>query len=143
MTRRDLLLALMAAADGQSFTPVQIQKAAFLVARNLPGLVDEGVQFNFTPYDYGPFDSAVYMIADELQAQGLARVHQTSGRWRTYAASEQGVEAGRRILARLQVDQAEYVGRVVAWVRSMDFATLVKSIYEAYPEMRQNSIFQG
>jgi hypothetical protein len=143
MTRRDVMLAIMAAADGQAFTPVQIQKAAFLVTQNLPGLLNEGAPFNFTPYDYGPFDAAVYAVAEELQALGLAQVNQTSGRWRTYAANEMGVDAGRRILGQLPEGHAEYVRRVSTWVRSMDFATLVRSIYEAYPDMRRNSVFQG
>lgn len=143
MTRRDVMLAILAAADGQAFTPVQIQKAAFLVTQTLPGLVRDGAPFSFSPYDYGPFDASVYSVADELQSLGLAHVNQTSGRWRTYAASEAGVDAGRRVLGRLSPSDGEYIRRVAAWVRSMDFATLVKSIYEAYPEMRRNSIFQG
>lgn len=35
-------------------------------------------------------------------------------------------------------ESAEWHG----WVRSLDFASLVKSIYDAYPDMRVNSIFQ-
>jgi hypothetical protein len=51
MTRGDLVLALLAAAEGRSYTPVQLQKAAFLATTNLEGLVDNGPAFHFVPYD--------------------------------------------------------------------------------------------
>ncbi|MDB5474938.1 MAG: hypothetical protein JWP49_449 [Phenylobacterium sp.] len=143
MNRRQILLAILAAADGQPFTPVQIQKATFLVTRNLPGLVNQGQAFNFSPYDYGPFDSSVYSEAELLRVEGLADVNQSSGRWRTYAASPQGILRGKEILAGIGETQRDYIQKVAAWVRSLDFATLVKSIYEAYPETKVNSVFQG
>jgi hypothetical protein len=59
VTRQQLLLAILAAAKGRSYSPVQIQKAVFLITRNLPGLVTEGEGIDFHPYDYGPFDSEV------------------------------------------------------------------------------------
>jgi len=36
----------------------------------------------------------------------------------------------------------DYIGRVSQFVRSLPFAELVSAIYTAYPEMRQNSVFQ-
>jgi hypothetical protein len=59
MTRSELILALLAAAEGRPYTPVQIQKAAFLVTRNLPQVMGEEQPFEFVPYDYGPFDADV------------------------------------------------------------------------------------
>jgi hypothetical protein len=134
---------LLAAADGQPYTPVQIQKAAFLISRNLPDVVNEGPSFSFGAYDYGPFDAAVYSEAERLQDLGLADVNQSSSRWRTYGASSEGLDQGRELLSRLPEPQRDYIQKVSAWVRSLDFAGLVKSIYEAYPEMRTNSIFNG
>ncbi|MBB3931711.1 uncharacterized protein YwgA [Kaistia hirudinis] len=143
MNRRELTLAILAAADGKPYTPVQVQKAAFLVTRNIPGIVTEGPAFNFAPYDYGPFDSSVYSEVESLQNQGLATVGQSYGRWRTYAANQAGIEAGAQVLAAIPEAQREYILEVARWVRSLDFATLVKSVYQAYPDMKVNSIFQG
>ena len=54
INRKELVLATLAAADGARFTPVQLQKAIFLLDRNLPAdLLD--TKFGFVPYDYGPF----------------------------------------------------------------------------------------
>ncbi len=63
MQRRNLILAALAAGgENASFTPAQAQKLFFLIDRKAASLVD-GPHFDFQPYDYGPFDKAVY---DEL-----------------------------------------------------------------------------
>ena len=142
MKRRDLLLAIMAAGGGRAFTPAQIQKAAFLVTRNAPHLVNEGAPFDFSPYDYGPFDISVYNEAEALERQGLAALT-PNGRWRTYGPTAEGVEHGSAQLEKMSPDAQKYIQDVARWVLSLDFATLVKSIYQAYPEMRENSIFKG
>jgi uncharacterized protein len=144
MNRRDALLAVLAAAEGAPYTPVQIQKALFLVARNVPHVVNEGPNFNFVAYDYGPFDSAVYAEARALASDGEAVIAQSGvGRWDTYSASEAGVARGRAILAALDEAPRNYIQSVSSWVRAQTFSGLVRSIYDAYPEMRENSIFQG
>jgi uncharacterized protein len=144
MTRRELVLAILASAEGRPFTPVQIQKATFLVSQNLPNLITEGRRFNFTPYDYGPFDSCVYDEAEILQVEGRAVVAPSAaGNWRTYAASDRGVVDGRALLARLSNDYSAYIRSISEWVRSQGFSQLVRSIYDAYPNMRANSIFRG
>lgn len=142
MTRRDLLLSILAAANGQPYEPVQVQKATFLVLANLPWLVDDGPAFAFEPYDYGPFDRAVYVEAEQLARNGLAVIHpSSSGRWKTYAASEAGVAYGRRSLAVLAPEVGQYVEEIARWVRAQEFGNLVRSIYQAYPDMRANSVF--
>lgn len=142
MTRRDLLLSILAAANGQPYEPVQVQKATFLVLTNLPWLLDEGPAFAFEPYDYGPFDRAVYTEAEQLARDGLAIVRPSvSGRWKTYAASETGVARGREILNGLAPQFARYIDDIASWVRAQEFGNLVRSIYAAYPGMRANSVF--
>ena len=142
MTRRDLLLSILAAADGQPYEPVQVQKATFLVLTNLPWLVDDGPAFAFQPYDYGPFDRAVYAEAEQLARDGLAIVRPSlSGRWKTYAASDAGVARGREVLVGLAPEIRRYIDDIALWVRAQDFGNLVRSIYEAYPGMRANSVF--
>jgi hypothetical protein len=144
MNRNQLVLALLAAAEGRPYTPVQIQKAVFLVVENLPALVTEGAGFDFRPYDYGPFDADVYLEAQKLAAQGKAVIAPSAaGRWATYAATDDGIEAARRVIGLLEPGEREYLAKVSNWVRSLHFSSLVKSIYDAYPNMRVNSIFRG
>jgi len=145
MTRRDLVLAILAAAEGRPYTPVQIQKAVFLVCDNVDELIDQGPGFNFQPYDYGPFDSDVYSEIDGLQRQGLAVVAPSPrGSWNTYAATDAGIaEANDLFEQEIPDEDGDYIKNISNWVRSLSFSSLVKSIYEEYPEMRANSIFKG
>jgi hypothetical protein len=145
MTRGDLVLALLAAAEGRSYTPVQIQKAVFVICDLIPDLIDDGPGFNFQPYDYGPFDSDVYDELGQLRRSGDAIIAPSGyGNWNTYAASDAGLNRGKEILdIWMDDDEQRYVRKISAWVRSLGFNSLVKSIYDAYPHMRANSIFKG
>jgi len=144
MTRQDLLLCILAAGGGRAYTPVQLQKAAFLVTRNLPSIVDAEQRYDFVPYDYGPFDRNVYGDANSLAVNGRALIAPTAGgRWNTYAATPLGLTSGNELLTRLYPQYRTYIEQVCQWVLGQSFGSLVKSIYDHYPEMKQNSIFQG
>jgi hypothetical protein len=144
MNRRDLVLAVLAGAGGRPFTPVQLQKAVFVVTRNVPRLIDAGPGFTFQPYDYGPFDSDVYDEARTLAVAGEAVIAPAAtGRWNTYAASDAGLARGTQILGGLDEATRKYLTDISAWVRSQSFSGLVKSIYAAYPDMKAKSIFRG
>ena len=62
MTRQDWLLLVLAAADGKPLSPLQLQKSLFLVGYDLARLVGSDF-YTFRPFDYGPFDAAVYRDA--------------------------------------------------------------------------------
>ncbi len=144
MNRRDLVLAVLASSEGRPYTPVQLQKAIFLITKNVPDIVDDGPGFNFEPYDYGPFDSGVYLEADNLSRAGSAVIAPSGyGRWNTYAATDAGLKPGTDILNGLQEEIRQYIKDISTWVRAQSFSSLVKSIYQAYPETAANSIFKG
>lgn len=144
MNRRDLLLIVLTCAEGRDYTPAQIQKAMFLLSRQMPHLVQQGPGFAFQPYDFGPFDVGVYHEAEALRRDGQAIIAPSGhGNWRTYAASGEGILRGKHLLNALPPQQADFVRRVSEWVRAQSFNSLVKSIYDAYPDMKVNSIFRG
>src|SRR5437764_1032670 len=89
MNRADWNLLVLAAAGGESLSPVQYQKALFLVSRNLPEEVLGGPLYNFEPYNYGPFDPAVYHDAIRLVAQRLAVISKSPRGWTQYEATPQ------------------------------------------------------
>jgi uncharacterized protein len=143
MGRCDLVLALLASTDGRAYTPAQLQKAAFLVVENLPGIISQGPGFHFEPYDYGPFDKAVYQEAAALRDIGAAEITPSPyGRWVTYAASGVGVEKGQEVLSSLPAEYRDYIQNVAKWAQSQSFSSLVKAVYDMYPRMRANSIFR-
>lgn len=143
MSRNDLVLAILAVAAGRPYSPAQLQKTAFLITTNLGGLVTDGPSFNFQPYDYGPFDKDVYVEAQRLRDMGSVEITPSPwGRWVTYAATQNGIERGLAILSRMPESAQKYVRDVSAWALAQSFNSLVKSIYDAYPAMRANSIFR-
>lgn len=142
MTRDEILLAALAGAgEDASFTPVQVQKLFFLIDREASHLV-EGPHFNFTPYDYGPFDSDVYSGIESLARRDLAKIV-NAGRYRVYALSPAGFREGMNKLEELPENTRNYIEGVAAWVRQLSFEQLVAAIYKRYPEMKANSVFRG
>jgi uncharacterized protein len=141
MIRRDLVIATLATAgDGASFTPVQVQKIFFLLderGRDLLG----GPHFSFEPYDYGPFDNAVYTELEILALAGLVLI-ELSGRYRTFRLTDAGFAKGSGILAIMPEPKSEFIRATVEWVCSLRFDQLVAAIYREYPEMKARSVFR-
>jgi hypothetical protein len=142
MEREDWNLLVLASAEGQPLSPVQLQKALFLVSRNLPPEVLGGPLYDFVPYNYGPFDGQVYDDARRLADEQFAQVSKSPRGWTQYAATPEGVERARIISETLKPDVVEYMATLVRWVRAQSFPSLVRTIYDRYPEMRANSVFQ-
>ena len=91
--------------------------------------------------NYGPFDKAVYEVLEELEHEELVETTQVYN-WREYRLTGKGQEIGGRLLAKLPSRAQDYIRRVSIFVRRLTFTQLVTAIYEAYPEMRANSVFQ-
>jgi uncharacterized protein len=143
VTRQELILAALAASNGDTHTPVQMQKLLFLIDKKIPQHVG-GPHFQFEPYDYGPFDARVYHSLDNLAIQGLVEIlTQPNLRWKKYKASESGLELGRTLLSSLDPPVQAYIKSLSSFVRRLSFAELVSSIYREYPEMREKSVFRG
>lgn len=140
MDRRELVLAALAAGDGDRHDPVEVQKMFFLIDRKVPNEV-EGPHFDFQPYNYGPFDRAVYEELEAASRDGLVRMI-PRGTWSEYELTEEGLEAGREALEQLSDRGAKYLRAASDFVRSLSFNELVSVIYKSFPEMRENSVFQ-
>ncbi len=140
MTRREIVLAALAPAEGKPHTPVQVQKLLFLIDRELGPFI-EGPHFDFSPYNYGPFDKRVYGVIENLADDGLAVVRE-DGSVRTFALTDAGQAEGTRILQDLSFEARDYIGRISEFVRQLTFSELVSAIYKKYPEMRVNSVFR-
>ncbi|MGH2359352.1 MAG: hypothetical protein ACRDGM_02265 [bacterium] len=140
MDSKNIVLAGLAVGAGAVHTPVQVQKLFFLIDRNIPKLV-EGPHFSFRPYNYGPFDEAVYRALEQLACEGLVELV-PDYKWTSYRLTAEGQRRGEQLLASLPSDAVEYIRRVSDFVRSLSFTQLVSSIYNAYPDMRENSVFQ-
>jgi uncharacterized protein len=140
VNREDIVLATFAVSSGAFHSPVQVQKLLFLIDRNLKGEIG-GPYFHFVPYNYGPFDKAVYDVLEKLSDQNLVEIV-TRNAWREYALTESGIRRGNAILKDLSLKATKYIEDSSKFVLSLGFTDLVSSIYKAYPEMKRNSVFQ-
>lgn len=68
--KQDWLLLALAHRAGRPLTPAQIQKAMFLMGAEARTLV-EPRSYDFTPYNYGPFDASVYHDLDAMVEKGF------------------------------------------------------------------------
>lgn len=141
LDQQDTILAALAAVPGSTFTPVQLQKTLFLIDERLSAFIG-GPKFKFYPWDYGPFDGAVYDVAAELESAGMVEVTRIRDSFRFYAASPLGQARGNTVLQRLDGNARKYFVTLSHWVRSLTFSELVSAIYRDYPEMRERSVFQ-
>jgi uncharacterized protein len=140
MNQRELVLACLAPAKGASHSPVQVQKLFFLIDRNISDELD-GPQFNFEPYNYGPFDKNVYGTLEHLHKEGLVDIVSDSS-YKHYKLTIRGQEEGDKLFDGLSSRAQNYINNCSVFVRSLNFTQLVTSIYRQYPEMRANSVFQ-
>lgn len=140
MDRQDLILAALAAGgQGATFEPVQVQKLFFLIDREIPAAVD-GPHFDFRPYDYGPFDSAVYTELERLAKDELVMI--TMGYYRSYALTDSGYQRGAEELNALPEKARAFIEHAAKWVRALSFNQLVSAIYKKYPDMKAASVFR-
>ena len=141
MERRNLVLAALAAGgENANYWPVHVQKLLFLIDREASALVN-GPHFQFKPYDYGPFDRAVYVELQALSTQGLVEIQDT-GRYSVYSLSPEGYRQGVARLHELGDSARAYIEQAARWVRSLSFQQLVAAIYNHYPDMKVNSVFR-
>ena len=143
LTRQDWLLLALAKSAGGAMSPVQIQKAMFLFGQGAGDSI--GTDFySFQPYDYGPFDAAIY--ADLRRMAGLGHVRgawNPDRSWKTYTVTESGRKVALVLANDTDARLTEYLGRIVTWVGGRSFSDLLRSVYAAYPEFAVNSVFRG
>jgi hypothetical protein len=144
MTPKDWTLLVIAEGGEHPIQPVQLQKALFLIGRNLHQQDLATPSFYlFSPYDYGPFCTSVYGDAEELESEGLVFISRPpETRFKTYLATEAGLQRAATLKVGLSSRATTYLKRVVEFTQTHSFNELVSAIYKAYPEMKANSVFQ-
>ncbi len=142
MNRQDWLLLVLDSTE-KALTPVQLQKSLFLLEKTLPDEIVAEDYYDFEPFDYGPFDSAIYQDAELLANQHLVNIVPSStGRWREYSIGKVGLHRVDEIQRELPENVQEYVRQLVQWIQTKSFSELVRFIYDRYPDYKINSVFQ-
>lgn len=140
--RSDWILLTLCAAKGHRLTAVTLQKSLFLLGAQRPDEVGRDY-YRFQPYHYGPFDAEVYHDAEALERGGLIEVDASHGRQlRQYGLTPAGEAAATDAAKRQSKKGQAYLTAVVEWAQPLPFHVLVRAIYDAFPAMRVNSIFE-
>lgn len=136
--RQDILLLIADGADGKfPLDPIRLMKGCFLVAEIGP---DEwkGL-FEFSAYDYGPFDPSVYRARDALLGKGLL-IDLPAGRYNHYRITDAGRTRAAATAEKLDQPLAEWLRNIGHWVTSKSFNDLLREVYERFPNYATRSI---
>lgn len=138
MNRKYWTLVALSEAGPEGLTPVKLQKALFLVGKELA----PRNFYQFKAYHYGPFDSRVYSDLELLTDDGLVtKVPSASGNWNVYQATVAGLARAEDVKRKLPRREVDFFARLVKWIKPLSFQALVRYIYDKYPDMRANSVF--
>ena len=137
MRRTDILLAIVAAADGEKITGAHLQKVAFLVSRQFDDKLPEDF-YKFDKYDYGPFAVEVYREAELLEYWQLIEIHRDENNRKTFCTTLHDSFDNIELPASLKA----YIKEALEWARKQSFAQLITSIYFMFPEYMENSVFE-
>jgi hypothetical protein len=137
VSRSDILLAILAAANGEELSRVQLQKVIFLVAEEFDGRLPKDF-YTFGKEKFGPFCIDIYNDTDMLHYWGWIRVKPgDEPRLEAYSIAKPFDLDGLQ----LDDDIKQYIKDTVAWVADMSFGEIVRAVYRLFPEYRENSIF--
>lgn len=142
LSRQDWALLVIAAAKGETLTPVQLQKCLFLLGQEKSDVIGSDY-YDFVAYDYGPFSSDIYRDAEQLENDGSVIIkYAPHGRWKEYLATPSGMQCADALRQSIDPEVTSFIDECVKWARNLSFRALVKAIYQQYPEYRANSVFR-
>jgi uncharacterized protein YwgA len=143
MDKQSIILAALAPAKRDAHTVTQLQKLLFLLDKNIPEYID-GPLFHFEPFLYGPYDEEIFRIIEKLSQQELVEIDidEVGKIWRTYRLTKQGQIKGEEIFNSLEQVPRKYIEDVSDFVHKVSFGELIAAIYNEYPDMKVNAVFQ-
>ncbi len=137
VSRSDILLAIIAAANGKGLSRGHLQKVAFLVSEEFKGRMPADF-YTFNRNKYGPFCNDIDNDTDMLQYwEFIQRKPGVEQNHESYYISGQ-IDLDELKLAE---DIKRFIKETVAWVAEMSFSKLVRAIYLRFPEYLEQSIF--
>lgn len=119
---------------------VRLQKAVFIL---MQGSAAWSGAYDYRPYNWGPYSSALTNDTDQLIAQGILRVAPAPGsRYGSYTTTPAGEEAARRLWEALAAAERKFLVDVRAFVTGRSFDRLLRDVYAAYPQFATKSLFR-
>jgi len=141
MNREDWVLLAIYFGQERGLSPVQLQKCLFLLGQEMGREV--GYFYEFYPHNYGPFSKEVYSDAELLESRGMIAIERDPNSYARYISTAVGQTRVRDVIAKQAPNRVqEYLANIVDWAQKQSFASLVRAIYDKYPQYRVNSVFQ-
>jgi len=145
MRPRDWLLILLRQArpeEPDTLDPVRVQKGMFYFASK--SIVPAKEKYNFVPYYFGPCSFDIYRDIEQSIHEGLIEAVPVSGQsWRKYTLTEQGLERADKLASAAQSHAVQACAAARSRVIGHTFRTLLKEVYEQYPEYAVESVLKN
>lgn len=126
----------------------RMMKATFLVARHLEDRFNEPNDFDFRADKYGPLDPGVYVALGDLQDEGLMLAvppeeHRQNYDEIQFKLTNEGTIEGRNLYNELHPRKQKML-KWVKYSKSMrPLGSLLSYVYAEYPEMTEESVYNG
>jgi uncharacterized protein YwgA len=150
MHRKLLPLALMYAGDGEPIEGrTRLQKLVFLMQKRLEEAGEDPLRsddYEFVPYDYGPFSKELYNDLDETIAHGMVEGHEEDlGEDKVkydYEIQDQGKQWVRDQLTKEEAQRIlELAEEIKDEYGEVNLSDLIDEVYSRYPKYAENSIY--
>lgn len=116
---------------------VRMQKAVFLVTQQ--GL-SHWMPYVYRPYNWGPYSQDLANDLHDCQARRVLLLSYAGGaRYGRYVATPAGQDVIDTCWEVLPERTTTYLRNVRSWVTSKDFNTLLKDVYDDYPDFAVKS----
>jgi hypothetical protein len=131
-----LLLALEGDVD-----PIRIQKTMFLFAMEAGAPASD--RYRFEPYNWGPLSTQIYRDLEALSSAGLVEAVPVPGAtYSRYRRTPKGTSIAR--VAALDADPhaVQFLSEHGSRLLRTDFDTMLREVYDKYPEYATKSLFR-
>ena len=137
LSRKDWLLLFLYLPEERFRTDqLRTTKGMFLFSRQCPGVNN----YDFEPYDYGPFSRDLYRDLDRLDAEGqIRRFNISASNRQIFETTSKGSVLARQLLQDAPSPEAELLTSIKRKVTALNFTDLLSAIYSQYPEYATRS----
>lgn len=150
MHRKLFPLALMYAGDGEPIEGrTRLQKLVFLMQKRLEETGEDPLQtddYEFIPYDYGPFSKELYDDIDETMVRGMVEGREEDlGEDKVKYDYEIQEDGEQWVKDQLSKEEAQRVLGLAEEIKDeygdIYLSDLIDEVYSRYPKYAENSIY--
>ena len=97
-------------------------------------------QFDFKPYDFGPFDAEVYKELERLSNADLVEISYDRTGLKHFRLTAAGQQSANEVFAQLDERSQVLVTKVSDRVRKQTFTSLISTFFRLYPDKAVGSV---